>query len=436
MTPTTTTPRVTPGWSWRVPAARTLTHTAVPAPGGATLFVDTFDTSRVVAFHAPTPTALGALAATLGQDWLERTVRLLGPGGASDDDTLAPAPLPDTWQRIALVYAVRQWTRAPLDDSLLDVDELLAWSDAGVDAWADAVAASNAYRILNLVRHLHDGDLPAAVHDAVERAASLATGALPDGDERHQALIEAESTMAQATALDHGELTAAIAGWAVDLEPAAALTLSSGPEPAPARPGVQVVIDPLAVHTRVIAWAGPNQPAISTQVANGSVEVRITLGAGYDTDTSEALDLVVFAVEPRSGRVLGSAPVRPGGHTEVVAALDLGATADIALVGVCDATALDRVRTDPAGRSAALAEQHLLAAWSAARLAQAGRGSRELAHDTVDAAEVHILHAEDAHAFERALGRVRQLVHGEPWAGATAPLLAETLVGVDVDDPA
>ncbi len=434
---TTTSARVTPGWSWRVPATRELALTTVPVPAGGTLWVDAFDPSRVVAFHAPTPAALGSLAATLGQDWLERTLRTLGPGGASDDDALAPDTLPDAWQRVALLHALRQWSPAPLDESLLDIDESIAWSDAGVEAWADAVAASDAYRILDLVRRLHDGGLPAATHDAIEDAAALAVRALPDGDERRRSLIEAEATMADATALDPAELTTVLDGWSVDSHREAALTLRGGTgEGARERSAVQVLVDPLAVHTRVIAWAGPNQPVISARVTDGSVEIRVTLGTGFDAATTEALGLVVFAVEPRTGRILASAPVHGDGETEVVGSLDLEPAGPVTLVGVCDASALERVRTDRAGRSAALAEQHLLAAWSATRLAHAGRGSLSSAADALRTADERAVDARDPLAFDRSLSRVRRLLHDGPPVGVSAPLLAERLVGVLDDDPA
>lgn len=366
------------GWSWTNYEDLLLPAVQIPTQSGATVWTHAFEPSRVVAVRAPDPDALRSLAGVLGAEWVQTLLAFLGPWGVCDQ-TQVPAPvLNPSWTRVSVVRAFRQWSATPADPCLLNLDEALAWEEAGVDRWAATYTGLCAATIATLVAGLIHGQVPPSAHADVEAAARLARRYLPPEDPNRESLERLEDEVASITAVEEDELRSALEDW-VHRYASDAVAVSLGAASPPRSPGkvlTHVVVDVSVIPTRVLGWQGPEQPGMEAAVLDGSIHVTIDLADGVDPDDPGVTSLIVYTANPDTGQTLATTrprPVHPSGGV-LTAALPLPDGSMKVLVGVSSTDRLDRAPATHQAAEQAIALQHLLWAWSLTRSSLAAEG--------------------------------------------------------------
>lgn len=376
MNPTTHS-STTYGWSWTSDhflASGIAGLTRVPVPGGGTLLVHALEPQSVLAVHAPTPAALAGVREVLGADWVQDLLTVVGTAGSTSDPACRPGSLDARWQRIVVIYTVRQWFPWTVAGTVLDADEALAWDRLGVRSWAQSSTELAQHAISGLAAALLSGRLPTQAHADVEAATALLDGYLDDDSATAAGVRELHERVADASTLDDAEVEGLLRDWAAARREPAELALSMGAEPSRADATPRLILDPRCLSTGVIAWDSPGQPAITVATTTDAVSIAITLQDGREADDAEPASLTVYAADSATGTILASAQVTPAGPDsfgrEMLAA-ELTRPAGPFFIGVCDAHHLSNAPTTLAEAELADAASQAVLLWASVRVSVA-----------------------------------------------------------------
>jgi hypothetical protein len=443
---TTTTPT---GWEWQPDTAPAAGRTRVDLGRGAHLWVDLTVPEHPVAAHASDPGALARLSAALGVGYCEDLLRTHPTGGTTGDSRRLPElpPLTPAWAHLALVKAVNQYSPLHLDESLLVIDQALAWQQVGFPRRAAALAQAVDTIIVDLWAAGHAGILPVTAASLAAQAVNLLAEA-PDTDPDTLARIAA----LQATngpELSDVDLVFLTELWASEIPLASHLGATKPPE-LPA-----LLLDPRMLPPRLLRWGGTNWTDITLSPSSLGLTLHVALRQGCEPWSVEARTLRAIAIDTTNGDRLATATFTASGsdgdedrRATLIAHLDLSSdrwhNTTIIVVALEPSTSID---ASPTSQIRAQMERLLLAGWSTARVARATDRT-----ELTPQPEQYLITARhliatlpagtdftstEGAALEATIRRVQnphlwQQAHPDPLI--SAPLLAEILYGLDLGD--
>ncbi|TFV88056.1 hypothetical protein E4P40_10525 [Blastococcus sp. CT_GayMR20] len=340
-------------WSYRPPA---VAPGAVRVADGIAFQVDGGDPQRLVAWSAASPGQVAALVPFLGPgEWTGEVEAFVQSGDRSPRRLVMPT-VPDGAARLGLVAAVRRWFVRPIDETLLSIDEALAWHAAGHDAEAARLLSRSTSVLVSYGDQVLDGLLPGPVCDLVGTATSLAADLLPSGHPDRAEVREMAVQMSARAAL--ADLQVA---W-TNVLPDSAGAMRSG------RAVSATAVDLSLVPPRVLAWRSAREPEIlSVHLQEQDLlEVTVPLAQGVRTTDGDVRDLTVSVTDPRTGRQWSAAGVQPD-------ASDRGLVARVPLFGRGPdslVVTLHSPERDPGqrgtsrGQDLAMAERLVVESWS------------------------------------------------------------------------
>lgn len=364
------------GWVWQADHQSKAGMVMVPVRGSGKFWVSVDQPETAVSFAAADPAALMGLAEVFGNDWCRAVLRAAGPAGSSSDPGWAPPALPDSWTRLAVIRGLQQWTPFEVSESVLAVDEALAWQEVGMIGHARQMIRLVAPTVIRLHAALYQGLLPPAAAEMTTAACELALEALPDTDPTRMALQRELGWVTERTTITDVDLDRALTQWhgAGAREADYALALGVGTSQ---QLMVAVRVDPLAVEPRMIRWSGPNHPLVTVTGAPPSLRVEVELAPGVDAIDVAAMQVVI--TDRRSGAVVARKALE---MIEVATSGEDGLLASwagpraAATVEVSEVTGSLLVGVESAGRTQrcdpflsllAAAEHHEIAFWAAQR---------------------------------------------------------------------
>jgi hypothetical protein len=345
-------------WWSDLPAA--VAPGSVRASVGAAYQVDGADPRRLTAWSASSTDHLNELAMLLsGAEWLDQASEALASPTLGPIRLAMPAPA-DAAARLGLVHAVGRWYVRPVDISLLDIDEALAWHDAGRDRDAARLFSLSARPLVDLCEDALDGGLPAPASSLVSTAAQAAAGLLSDD---HPDVEEVRDLAVQLAARD--VLSSLSLSWApARLQPvrrAGGLSLFAE------------FVDLSLVPPRLLAWSSARDPEIIVAHHHDADEVEITVGLadGVLAEDADVKELTVTLADRDTGQTWSAAGLVADETGRAIGArLALfGRSPDTLVVTISSPEHEPRGRATANGRILAQVERYSVEAWTLRRTA-------------------------------------------------------------------
>ncbi|WP_067899240.1 hypothetical protein [Nocardia vaccinii] len=367
-------------------------------------------------------------------------------------------PLVPVWRRRALVAAIGRWTMRPLHNGAFLLDEAVAEKDLGHEAVARRLFTYAEAALLDLGERCASSELSGNVLPLLRRAATDAT-VLGVGDD------ELVATLAGLERVDDEELLRVLGQWSQTSGVAGAVPVASALDAsAPGRDVDSSPLDPAVLPPRIVAWHGARSSELLVEYRRSRdvFAVSAALAERVDPTCRELGELLAYAADPDTGRVLSVVPVRvqdrmiraelpaPGARMGAVAfgfcRGDVAAAAarcvplGRALVDI-DRSVLDgwnqhraalaklSAAGDSGGRARAAGEMQWFAA--AASVRNARRQLRDLLESVAGYADQEVIAT--LHARRAAIDEYLALL-AEPTGGDTTELLLAELIPPDPED--
>ncbi|MFC8526282.1 hypothetical protein [Nocardia sp. NPDC057227] len=345
-------------WSRRVPVLPPVQLAA----GGLTVRVDPAYPEVPAAWVLEPGIAPGVLELVFGAAAPPDLVAALVADGESVSALECP-PLTPAWRRRATVAAVARWTTRRLNHGALLLDRAVAEHAVGNPAAAGRLFRLGEYALRDLGERGLAGTLPEPAAEPLRAALAAAEACgLAVGGLRAEPPAPPLSDVTLAALLSEWGREAALSAVPMG-------TTLGGEATGPA--SAQALLDLTAIPPRIIAWHGARAPELAIErQPDESCVLTANLAAGVDPDCREAGELLAYAAEQATGRIIEVSAADVRGNA-VVAVLPLhGNSLDALAFGLFDPdTKPDELRAGPIGRSLAEIDRYLIEGWNQRRIA-------------------------------------------------------------------
>lgn len=307
------------------------------------------------------------LAAAVGDPVLAEVVDELRRHGERVCTYRCP-PLVPVWRRRALVAAIGRWTMRPLHSGAFMLDEAVAEKGLGHDSVARRLFGYAEAALLDLGERCASGELSGDVLPLLRRAATDAT-VLGVGDD------ELVATLAGLEQADDEELARVLGQWSQTSGAAGAVPAASALDAsAPGRDVDSFALDPAVLPPRIAAWHGARSSELLVRYrhSNDVFAVSAALAERVDPTCRELGELLAYAADPETGRVLAVAPVRVQDNMIRAELPAPGARIGATAFGLCRGdVAAAAARCGPLGRALIDIDRNVLDGWNQHRAALA-----------------------------------------------------------------
>lgn len=395
---------------WASGLAPAIAEIAVPVGPGVEVIVDAGDTSQVLSWRIEEGADPSALARACTDSTVADAVSRASTGAG--DATLDSVTLTPSWARKALVLAVERWSTRSLDEAVLVLDEAAAEQRTGNSLAAGRLVALGSSVLEQLGTDCVEGDLTGGAAAELVDVSRFAAQAVEQTGWGHDIADIAAAVQAYSASDD-----TLVGAW-IEMELDAIfgdLMVATDYSTEVAAPVDK--IDPASIPARILRWRGPDTFEIYARYRNDldCVEVTVELSAGVSADCFEANQLVAYAADSSSGKLLASGPMSGAGGQVLMARLPLSEShVRTALFGVYSTEVTAPVRIDPVSRTLLQVDRLMLQAWDCHRaavtvvhLADVHSGDAEL--EAANRARTRFLRAAQS-ATDEALDELQQLV--------------------------